>query len=366
MRRVINLHSQFTQDMKIHNFGAGPCILPQEVFTKAAAAVLDLDGSGLSILEISHRSAAFDKIILNAQNLVKELLEVPDGYKILFLQGGASLQFSMIPMNFLPEDGSAAYLDTGVWSSKAIQEAQLFGNVKVVASSKGRNYGYIPEGFEVPADTAYFHITTNNTIYGTEIFEDYDIDVPLVADMSSDIFSRKIDVSKYDLIYAGAQKNMGPAGATLVIIKDSFLEKKVRKVPSMLDYQIHAKNDSLYNTPPVYPIYVSMLNLEWLKAMGGVEAMEAINIQKADLLYQEIDRHPLFTGNVEKPFRSRMNVTFSATTEDVEKRFLAVCKEKGIHGIKGHRLSGGFRASIYNALPLSSVESLVQTMKDFE
>lgn len=352
--------------MKIHNFGAGPCILPQEVFAKAAAAVLNLNGSGLSVLEISHRSTAFDEILLNAQNLVKELLNVPNGYKILFLHGGASLQFSMIPMNYLSENGKAAYLDTGVWSTKAIQEAQLFGNVEVVASSKDKNYGYIPEKFEVPSDAAYFHITTNNTIYGTEIFEDYEVNVPLVADMSSDIFSRTIDVSRYDLIYAGAQKNMGPAGATLVIIKESFLEKAVRKVPSMLDYKVHAKNDSLYNTPPVYPIYVSMLNLEWLKAKGGVAAMEAVNIQKAELLYQEIDRHPLFTGNVEKEARSRMNVTFSAVNEDVEKRFLAVCKEKGIHGIKGHRLSGGFRASMYNALPLSSVEFLVQTMKDFE
>lgn len=352
--------------MKIHNFGAGPCILPQEVFAKAAEAVLNLNNSGLSILEISHRSAAFDEIIQNAQSLVKELLGVPDGYKILFLQGGASLQFSMVPMNFLPENGKAAYLDTGVWSKKAIQEAELFGEVVVVASSKDKNYSYIPQGFEVPQDAAYLHITTNNTIYGTEIFEDYDVSIPLIADMSSDIFSRKIDVSKYDLIYAGAQKNMGPAGATLVIVKESFLEKSARKVPSMLDYKVHVKNDSLYNTPPVYPIYVSMLNLEWLKAQGGVEAMEKINIQKAELLYAEIDRHPLFTGNVEKEARSRMNVTFSAINEDVEKRFLTVCKEKGIHGIKGHRLSGGFRASIYNALSLSSVEYLVEVMKDFE
>lgn len=352
--------------MKIHNFGAGPCILTQEVFAKAAEAVLNLNNSGLSILEISHRSAAFDEIIQNAQSLVKELLGVPEGYKVLFLQGGASLQFSMIPMNYLPENGKAAYLDTGVWSKKAIKEAELFGEVVVVASSKDKNYRYIPKGFEVPSDVAYFHITTNNTIYGTELFVDYDVQVPLIADMSSDIFSRKIDVSKYDLIYAGAQKNMGPAGATLVIVKESFLEKKARKVPSMLDYEVHAKNDSLYNTPPVYPIYVSMLNLEWLKAQGGVDAIEKINIEKAELLYAEIDRHPLFTGNVETEARSRMNVTFSAINEDVEKRFLAVCKEKGIHGIKGHRLSGGFRASIYNALPLSSVEYLVEVMKDFK
>ncbi|MCO5232634.1 MAG: 3-phosphoserine/phosphohydroxythreonine transaminase [Chitinophagales bacterium] len=352
--------------MKIHNFGAGPCILPQEVFQKAAAAVLDLNQSGLSILEISHRSVAFDEIIDNAQNLAKELLDIPKGYKVLFLQGGASLQFSMVPMNFLPQDGKAAYLDTGVWSSKAIKEASLFGEVLTVASSKDKNYSYIPKDFNLPQEASYFHITTNNTIYGSEIFEDYDVAIPLIADMSSDIFSRKIDVSKYDLIYAGAQKNVGPAGVTIVIVKEAFLEKKARLVPTMLDYQVHAKNDSLFNTPPVFPIYVSMLNLEWLKSQGGVEKIEYQNLQKAELLYQEIERNSLFKGNVETASRSRMNVTFSAIDEDIEKRFLSVCKEKGIHGIKGHRLSGGFRASLYNALPLSSVEYLVETMKDFE
>ncbi|MCO5230621.1 MAG: 3-phosphoserine/phosphohydroxythreonine transaminase [Chitinophagales bacterium] len=352
--------------MKIHNFGAGPCILPQEVFEKAAAAVLNLNNSGLSILEISHRSAAFDEIINNAQNLVKELLGVPEGYKVLFLQGGASLQFSMVPMNYLPQDGKAAYLDTGVWSSKGIKEATLFGEVLTIASSKDKNYSYIPKGFDLPKDVSYFHITTNNTIYGTEIFEDYDVKVPLIADMSSDIFSRKIDVSKYDLIYAGAQKNIGPAGATVVIVKESFLQNKARVVPTMLDYQVHAKNDSLFNTPPVFPIYVSMLNLEWLKEQGGIDAIEKINIKKAELLYQEIERNSLFVGNVEKDSRSRMNITFSAINEDIEAKFLAICKAKGIHGIKGHRLSGGFRASLYNALPLSSVEYLVEAMQDFE
>lgn len=352
--------------MKIHNFGAGPCILPSEVFSQAAAAVLDFDNSGLSILEISHRSDAFTKVIHKAQDLVKELLHVPDGYTILFLQGGASLQFSMIPMNFLPENGKAAYLDTGVWSTNAINEAKMFGEAVVVASSADKNYNYIPEKFEVPADAAYFHITTNNTIAGTEIFKDFDINVPLIADMSSDIFSREIDVSKYDLIYAGAQKNIGPAGATLVIIKDSLLEKQARKVPSMLNYRVHVDKESLFNTPPVYSIYVSMLNLEWLKAQGGIVALEAINTQKANLLYDAIEAHPLFEPTVAKKYRSRMNVSFTAINEDVEKRFLTLCKEKGIHGIKGHRSVGGFRASLYNALSLSSVEHLVKTMNSLQ
>lgn len=352
--------------MKIHNFGAGPCILPQEVFAQAAEGVLNLNQTGLSILEISHRSADFDKILLETKSLVKELLNVPEDYQILFLQGGASMQFSMLPMNFLAENAKASYLDTGVWSEKAIKEAKLFGGVEIIASSKDKNYSYIPTSFEIPTDAAYFHITTNNTIYGTEIFEEFESSAPLVADMSSDIFSRKIDVSKYALIYAGMQKNIGPAGATLVIVKNDFLAKQVRKVPSMLDYALQAKNDSLYNTPPVFSIYVSMLNLQWLKKNGGVAAIEEVNIEKARILYNEIDRHPLFKGNVHPEFRSRMNITFSAINEEVEKRFMSLCKEKGIHGIKGHRLSGGFRASTYNALPLSSVEYLVETMKGFQ
>ncbi|MCO5249496.1 MAG: 3-phosphoserine/phosphohydroxythreonine transaminase [Chitinophagales bacterium] len=352
--------------MKIHNFGAGPCILPQEVFKQAADGVLDLNGIGMSILEISHRSQDFDIIIKRAQSLVKELLGVPEGYSVLFLQGGASLQFSMIPMNFLPENGKAAYLDTGVWSYKAMKEAKLFGNPFAVASSKDKNYNYIPQNFEVPEDVAYFHITTNNTIYGTEIFEDYDVNVPLIADMSSDIFSRKIDVSKYDLIFAGAQKNMGPAGATLVIIKDEFLEKRARVIPTMLDYKTHVDKDSLFNTPPVFSIYVSMLNLEWLKAQGGVEAIEKKNIEKANLLYKTIEEHPLFTPNVAEDSHSRMNVTFTAINEDVEQRFLKACQENGIVAIKGHRDAGGFRASLYNALPLSSVKVLVEVMKGIQ
>jgi phosphoserine aminotransferase len=352
--------------MKVHNFGAGPCILPQSVFSQAAAAVIELDDSGLSILEISHRSSAFEAILAEAKSLVKELLKVPDGYHILFLQGGASLQFSMVPMNLLPENGRAAYLDTGVWSTKAIQEAKLFGEVHVVASSADRNYTYIPRHYEVPEDAAYFHITTNNTIYGTEMFHVPDSPVPLVADMSSDIFSREIATSAFDLIYAGAQKNMGPAGATLVIIKDELLSRAQKKLPSMLDFSVHAKNDSLYNTPPVFSIYASMLNLRWLKAQGGVKAMEVLNQKKAELLYAEIDRNPLFKGNVDAADRSRMNVTFTAVDGVVEKAFLNLCKERGLHGLKGHRLSGGFRASMYNALPLESVAHLVTVMQELE
>lgn len=349
--------------MKIHNFGAGPCILPASVFEQAAKAVIDLDNSGLSILEISHRSSAFDAILAESKALVKELLHLEDDFEILFLQGGASLQFGMVPMNLLPEGGKAAYLDTGVWSTKAIQEAQLFGNVEVVASSKADRYASIPKDYQIPEDAVYFHITTNNTIYGTELFEIPSSPVSLVADMSSDIFSREIDVNAFDLIYAGAQKNMGPAGATLVIIRKHLLGKSVRKLSSMLDYTIHAKNDSLYNTPPVFPIYVSMLNLRWLKAIGGVAEMEKINQKKAELLYAEIDRNSQFYGNVAVEDRSRMNVTFTAIDTEAEQKFLLLCKENGIHGIKGHRLSGGFRASMYNALPLESVEHLVKVMQ---
>lgn len=353
--------------MKIHNFGAGPCILPDIVFERAAEAVLDFDKSGLSILEVSHRGDAFVQVMDRAQSLVRELLHVPEDYHVLFLQGGASMQFAMIPMNFLSDQGKAAYLDTGVWSDKAIQEAKLFGKVEVVASSKDKNYNYIPKNFEIPSDAEYLHITTNNTIYGTEIFEDYEVDIPLVADMSSDIFSREIDVSKYALIYAGAQKNVGPAGATLVIIKDSFLKKQVREVPSMLNYQIHADKGSMFNTPPVFSIYVSMLNLEWLKSMGGVAALEKINTEKADLLYAAIEQHDLFEPTVENESdRSRMSVSFRAKSADVEKKFLELCQQKGIHGVKGHRSVGGFRASLYNALTLESVKHLVDTMESMK
>ncbi|CAM3711423.1 3-phosphoserine/phosphohydroxythreonine transaminase [Sphingobacterium prati] len=349
-----------------HNFGAGPCILPKEVFQQASEAVIDFNNTGLSILEISHRSKEFEAVIDEATQLVRELLAVPQGYSILFLQGGASLQFAMAPLNLLPEGGKAAYLDTGVWATKALKEAKKFGTVDVVASSIDKNYSYIPKGYSVPADAAYFHYTANNTIYGTEVFEKPATDLPVVVDMSSDIFSREINVADYDLIYAGAQKNMGPAGVTLVIVKDDILGKSGRVLPSMLDYQLHINGGSMYNTPPVYSIFVSMLNLRWLKAKGGVAVLEQENIIKARALYDEIDRNPLFKGTAAVEDRSRMNVTFVMDTPELEAEFLALAKERNLIGIKGHRSVGGFRASIYNALPLSSVNALIDAMKEFE
>ncbi|MDR3007516.1 MAG: 3-phosphoserine/phosphohydroxythreonine transaminase [Sphingobacterium sp.] len=349
-----------------HNFGAGPCILPKEVFQQASEAVIDFNNTGLSILEISHRSKEFEAVIDEATQLVRELLAVPQGYSILFLQGGASLQFAMAPLNLLPEGGKAAYLDTGVWATKALKEAKKFGTVDVVASSIDKNYSYIPKGYVIPSDAAYFHYTANNTIYGTEVFEKPETALPVVVDMSSDIFSREINVADYDLIYAGAQKNMGPAGVTLVIVKDDILGKSGRVLPSMLDYQLHINGGSMYNTPPVYSIFVSMLNLRWLKAKGGVTVLEQENIIKARALYDEIDRNPLFKGTAAVEDRSRMNVTFVMDTPELEAEFLALAKERNLIGIKGHRSVGGFRASIYNALPLSSVNALIDAMKEFE
>jgi len=349
-----------------HNFGAGPCILPKEVFQQASEAVIDFNNTGLSILEISHRSKEFEAVIDEATQLVRELLAVPQGYSILFLQGGASLQFAMAPLNLLPEGGKAAYLDTGVWATKALKEAKKFGTVDVVASSIDKNYSYIPKGYVIPSDAAYFHYTANNTIYGTEVFEKPETALPVVVDMSSDIFSREINVADYDLIYAGAQKNMGPAGVTLVIVKDDILGKSGRVLPSMLDYQLHINGGSMYNTPPVYSIFVSMLNLRWLKAKGGVAVLEQENIIKARALYDEIDRNPLFKGTAALEDRSRMNVTFVMDTPELEAQFLALAKERNLIGIKGHRSVGGFRASIYNALPLSSVNALIDAMKEFE
>lgn len=349
-----------------HNFGAGPCILPKEVFQQASEAVIDFNNTGLSILEISHRSKEFEAVIDEATQLVRELLAVPQGYSILFLQGGASLQFAMAPLNLLPEGGKAAYLDTGVWATKALKEAKKFGTVDVVASSIDKNYSYIPKGYAIPSDAAYFHYTANNTIYGTEVFEKPETALPVVVDMSSDIFSREINVADYDLIYAGAQKNMGPAGVTLVIVKDDILGKSGRVLPSMLDYQLHINGGSMYNTPPVYSIFVSMLNLRWLKAKGGVSVLEQENIIKARALYDEIDRNPLFKGTAAVEDRSRMNVTFVMDTPELEAEFLALAKERNLIGIKGHRSVGGFRASIYNALPLSSVNALIDAMKEFE
>lgn len=349
----------------ICNFGAGPCILPQEVFKQASQAVLNFNDTGLSILEISHRAPEFEAVVDESIKLVKELLNVPDGYSILFLQGGASQQFSMVPMNLMGEGQSAAYLDSGAWSSKALKEAKLFGEVKVVASSKDANYTFIPKGYEIPEDAAYFHCTSNNTIFGTELYEFPKTSVPIACDMSSDIFSRVINVADFGVIYAGAQKNMGPAGVTLVIVKDELMGKSGRKLPSMLDYKIHAENKSLYNTPPVFSIYVSMLNLQWLKAKGGVAAIEQENIAKANALYEEIDRNPLFKCPCAIEDRSRMNVCFVMENKELEKPFLKLAEERGMVGIKGHRSVGGFRASIYNALPITAIHRLIDVMQEF-
>ena len=349
-----------------HNFGAGPCILPKEVFQEASQAVIDFNNTGLSILEISHRSKEFEAVLDEATKLVRELLNVPQGYSILFLQGGASLQFAMVALNLLPENGKAAYLDTGVWASKAIKEAKKIGNVEVVASSSDKNYTYIPKQYTVPADVAYFHYTSNNTIYGTEVFDVPASSAPIVVDMSSDILSREINVSDFDLIYAGAQKNMGPAGATLVIVKDEILGKTGRVIPSILDYTAHISADSMYNTPPVFSIFVSLLNLRWLKAKGGVAVIEQENIIKARTLYDEIDRNPFFKGTAAVEDRSRMNVTFVMDSAELEAEFLALAKERELIGIKGHRSVGGFRASIYNALSITSINAMVDAMKEFE
>ncbi|WP_158799873.1 3-phosphoserine/phosphohydroxythreonine transaminase [Pedobacter sp. L105] len=347
-----------------HNFGAGPCILPQEVFKQASQAVLDFK-DGLSILEISHRTPEFEAVVAEAVKLVKELLNVPEGYSVLFLQGGASLQFAMVPMNLLSEGKTASYLETGVWANKAIKEVKNFGTAQIVASSKDANFTYIPKDYAIPEDSAYFHFTSNNTIYGTEVFNLPETKIPVVCDMSSDIMSRVIDVSKYDLIYAGAQKNIGPAGSTVVIIKDEILGKTTNKIPSMLNYKEHIDGGSMYNTPPVFAIYVAMLNLRWLKSKGGVAEIEKENIAKARALYAEIDRNPLFKGTCAVEDRSRMNVCFVMENPELEKPFLKFAEENGIEGIKGHRSVGGFRASIYNALPITSVHTLVELMQIF-
>ncbi|WP_183572449.1 3-phosphoserine/phosphohydroxythreonine transaminase [Mucilaginibacter sp. X5P1] len=348
-----------------HNFGAGPGILPHEVLKQAAAAVVDFNGIGLSILEISHRSPEFEAVLDEAVKLVKELFSVPEGYSVLFLQGGASTQFAMVPYNLLPEGGKAAYLESGVWANKAIKEVKYFGEAQVVATAKEANFTYIPKDFEIPADAAYFHITSNNTIYGTQLHKFFPSPVPVVCDMSSDIFSRKVNVADFGLIYAGAQKNMGPAGVTLVIVKDEILGKSGRKIPAMLNYQTQIEGGSMYNTPPVFAIYVSMLTLNWLKSKGGVEAIEKENEAKAKVLYEEIDRNPLFKGVCVPEDRSIMNVCFVTENPELEKPFLKLCDEKGIIGIKGHRSAGGFRASIYNALPITSVYVLIDTMREF-
>ena len=352
--------------MKKHNFSAGPCILPQEVLRQAAEAVLNFNNDDLSLIEISHRSQPFIDVMDKAQDLVKELLEVPEGYSVLFLQGGASLEFLMVPLNLMKVDGKAAYTNTGVWAKKAIVEAKSVGEVIIVGDSSDKNYNYIPKGYHIPSDVDYFHCTSNNTIYGTQMKEFPICPTLMVCDMSSDIFSRKVDVSKFDIIYAGAQKNMGPAGTTLVIVKNEILGKTGRKIPTMLDYNTHISNESMFNTPPVFPIYVSMLTLQWLKDLGGVTEMEKINQQKADLLYNEIDRNPLFVGTAAKEDRSNMNVCFLLTDNSKEAVFNAMWQEAGISGIEGHRSVGGYRASIYNAMPLESIQVLIDIMKKLE
>ncbi|WP_297096885.1 3-phosphoserine/phosphohydroxythreonine transaminase [uncultured Draconibacterium sp.] len=352
--------------MKKHNFYAGPSILPEFTKEKTAEAALNFAGTGLSVMEVSHRSKEFVAVMDEAVALVKELLKVPEGYSVLFLQGGASTQFLMAPYNLM--DKKAAYLNTGAWSKKAIKEAKFLGEVVEVASSADTIYNYIPKGYEVPSDVSYFHYTSNNTIYGTQI-PTPDVDVPLVADMSSDIFSRPIDISKYDLIYAGAQKNLGPSGATLVIVKDSALGKVERPIPTMLDYTTHINAGSMFNTPSTLPVFACLQTLIWLKENGGVEAMEQKNIEKAKVLYDEIDRNKMFQCTVlAKEDRSLMNVTFVMTPEyaEFEKEFLEFATAKGMLGIKGHRSVGGFRASIYNAMPVESIQALVDAMQEFE
>ena len=352
---------------KKHNFSAGPCILPQDVLKKASEAILNFNNDNLSLIEISHRSQPFVNVMDTARGLVKELLDVPSGYSILFLQGGASLEFLMAPINLMKKDGGkSAYLNTGTWSKKAIAEARNFGEVIIVGDSSDENYKYIPKEYFIPQDVDYFHCTSNNTIFGTQIKDFPKVPSLMVCDMSSDIFSRKIDVCKFDLIYSGAQKNMGPAGTTLVIVKDEILGKTDRKIPTMLDYNTHISKESMFNTPPVFAVYVSMLTLEWLKDHGGVEWIEEVNKRKAKMLYSEIDRNPLFEGVAYKEDRSIMNITFTLTNSSLEDKFNVLCQEAGISGLKGHRSVGGYRASIYNALPLESVEVLVNVMKNTE
>lgn len=351
---------------KVHNFSAGPGILPQEVLKQASEACINFDNLNLSLLEISHRSKNYEKVMDEARLIVKELFEVGDEYEVLYLGGGASLQFAMVPYNLLRENGTAAYVNTGVWASKAIKEAKLIGNTKVIASSEDKNFNYIPKGYEIPGDADYLHITSNNTIYGTQMKSFPKCNIPLVCDMSSDIFSRKVNAKDFTLIYAGAQKNMGPAGSTMVMVKKDALGKTGRKMLSMLDYQVHIKGGSMYNTPPVFPIYVTLLTLQWLKKNGGISWIEKINQQKADLLYSEIDRNPLFIGTTAVEDRSNMNACFLLKDASLEPEFDKLWKEANISGIRGHRDVGGYRASLYNALPLESVQVLVDVMKQFE
>jgi len=351
--------------MKKHNFSAGPCILPKEVLQKASEAVVDFNGMGLSLVEISHRSQDFVAVMQKAQALALELLGLENkGYKALFLQGGASMEFLMVAYNLL--ENKAGYLNTGTWSDKAIKEAKLFGEIIEIGSSKDEKFNYIPKGYSIPDGLDYVHLTSNNTIFGTQMKKFPTTSSPLVCDMSSDIFSRVLDFSQFDLIYAGAQKNMGPAGATLVIVKEDILGKVSRQIPSMLDYKVHIAKDSMFNTPAVFPVYVSMLTLEWLKNLGGIAAIEEVNDKKAQLLYSEIELNPVFEGYAKKEDRSNMNATFNITNDGLKETFDTMLKEAGINGLNGHRSVGGYRASMYNALSLESVGVLVDVMSEME
>ena len=352
--------------MKKYNFNAGPSILPDVVLEAAAKAIIDFDGTGLSLLSISHRTPEFEAVLAEAKSLLKELLGIPDNYKIYFMGGGASTQFFHIPANFLGK--KAGYVNTGVWTKKAIKEAKFYGDVEVVASSEDKNFNYIPKGFDIPEDLDYLYICSNNTIYGTEYKEDIDSPVPLFADMSSNILSRPIDVSKYALIYGGAQKNLAPAGVAFMIIRDDMLDKVVRPLPTMMNVNTHVENDSMFNTPPVFPIYVLRETLKWVKAEGGLAEIHRRNEEKAAKLYGEIDRNSLFRGTVAEDDRSSMNICFVMTegNEELAAEFMAFAKERGMVGIKGHRLVGGFRASCYNACPMEAVDALVACMQEFE
>ncbi|URW78558.1 3-phosphoserine/phosphohydroxythreonine transaminase [Xiashengella succiniciproducens] len=353
--------------MKKHNFSAGPSVLPEFTIKKTAEAVLDFAGTGLSVMEVSHRDKEFMAVMDQARDLFKEILDIPSGYEVVFLGGGASMQFCMVPYNLLNK--KAAYLNTGTWASKALKEAKFFGEVVEVASSKDENFSYIPKNYEVPADADYFHITTNNTIFGTEIRKDLDVKVPLVADMSSDIFSRPVDVSKYAIIYGGAQKNLAPAGVTFAVIREDVLGKVDRPIPTMLNYKTHIENGSMFNTPPVLPVFAALQTLIWLKEQGGVKEMEKRNIRKATMLYDEIERNKLFKSTVKyEEDRSIMNICFVMADEykELEADFRTFASSRGMVGIKGHRSVGGFRASCYNALPEESVKALIDTMREFE
>lgn len=351
---------------KVHNFNAGPCILPQEAIDASIEALKDFAGTGMSVITVSHRSKEWEAIMDECRSLWRELLDIPEDYEVLFLGGGASTQFLMVAMNLL--ETKAAYLETGVWAKKAIKEAKAFGEVEIVASSADKTFNYIPKDFTIPADADYFHITTNNTIYGTELHEDLDSPIPVVADMSSDIMSRPVDVKKYGIIYGGAQKNVGPGGVTFVIVRKDILGKVSRHLPSMIDYNTHIKDGSMFNTPPVFPVYVMNETLKWVKRNGGLAAMQKMNQEKAALLYDEIDRNKMFVGTAAKEDRSLMNVCFVMADEYKEKEadFMALAKERNMVGIKGHRSVGGFRASIYNAMPKESVQALVDCMQEFE